>query len=185
MAPAKKPGKQPSKQIEALRRRLSETCSRRFRGSMSVGKAPGRDETRLGRPFVGKAGSFFVKVLEDALRLKRENIYITNVLKIWPNVETKRLRTRKPEKDEREFFIPYLMEEIDIIAPDVIIAVGKTAFFALLPDSDFMAGEWLEFEGRPVMPVYHPSYILRRQKRLDESVGELRKALLKVRKKLD
>lgn len=185
------------KEIERLRNRIRSACAERFSGSapvfgegplpcavMVIGEAPGRDETRLGRPFVGKGGSFFIKVLEEALGLKRDDIYITNVLKVWPNVRTKRLRTRKPDKAETEFFLPLLMEEVRIAGPEVIIAVGKTAFFALVPDGPFKAGHWTEHKGTPVMPVYHPSYMLRRRKSLDESVAELKGALQEVSRRL-
>lgn len=187
----------PFKKRETLRRRIAKASAERFGGSvpvfgdgpvpcrlMVIGEAPGRDETRLGRPFVGKGGSFFVGVLEEALGLERDEIYITNVLKIWPNVETRRLRTRPPRMGEAEFFIPFLLEEIVMTDPVVIIAVGKTAFSALFPGEPFRPGHWAEFEGRAVMPVYHPSYLLRRQKRLKESVAELKYSLESVKKKL-
>ncbi|MBW7957069.1 MAG: uracil-DNA glycosylase [Deltaproteobacteria bacterium] len=187
----------PVKKKEALRKRIAHACAVRFNGSvpvfgegplpcrlMVIGEAPGRDETRLGKPFVGKGGSFFVGVLEEALGLKRDEIYITNVLNIWPNVETRRRRTRPPESDEAGFFIPFLLEEISIVDPAVIITAGKTAFSALFPGKPFRPGEWAEFDGRAVMPVYHPSYLLRRQKRLKESVAELKDSLKSVKKKL-
>lgn len=187
----------PEKKREALRRRIARACAVNFKGSvpvfgegpvpcrlMVIGEAPGRDETRLKRPFVGKGGSFFVGVLEEALGLGRDEVYITNVLNIWPNVETKRRRTRPPESDEAAFFVPFLLEEIGIVDPAVIITAGKTAFSALFPGRPFMPGEWAEYEGRAVMPVYHPSYLLRRQKRLKESVAELKGSLKSVREKL-
>ncbi|MBE7414379.1 MAG: uracil-DNA glycosylase [Deltaproteobacteria bacterium] len=187
----------PEKKREALRKRIARACAVHFSGSvpvfgegpvpcrlMVIGEAPGRDETRLGRPFVGKGGSFFVGVLEEALGLKRDDIYITNVLNIWPNVETKRRRTRPPESREAGFFIPFLLEEIRIVDPAVIVTAGKTAFSALFPGKPFMPGQWAVFEGRAVMPVYHPSYLLRRQKRLKESVTELKGSLKSVREKL-
>lgn len=153
-------------------------------GLMVIGEAPGRDETKEGRPFVGKAGGFFVGVLEDALSLKRDAVYITNVVKIWPTIETKRLKTRTPTKGEKAEFTPCLMEEIRIVKPKVILAVGKTAFFALFPEERFIPGEFKDYKNIPVMPVYHPAYILRRQKRLEESVKELKDALKKVKRKL-
>jgi len=125
-----------------------------------------------------------VGVIEGALGLKRDDIYMTNVVKIWPNVVTRRLRTRPPRRDEAEFFIPFLLEEIGIVDPAVVITAGKTAFSALFPGRPFTPGEWAEFEGRAVMPVYHPSYLLRRQKRLNESVAELKVSLESARKKL-
>lgn len=150
---------------------------------MVIGEAPGREETREGRPFVGRAGRFFIEILEGSLGLSREDIYITNVVKVWPVVETKRLRTRKPTADEEAFFRPCLMEEIRLVAPKAIVAVGKTAFQALLPGGEFVPGRWTDLQGIPVMPVYHPAYILRRLKSLAESTAALRKALSQVRKR--
>lgn len=152
---------------------------------MVIGEAPGRDETRLKRPFVGKGGSFFIKVFEESLEIKREGAYITNVLKIWPNVETERKRTRKPLKGEETLFVPFLLKEISIVKPEVILAVGKTAFSAVCPGEGFKAGSWYEFKNIRVMPLYHPSYMLRRQKSLEESTKELKASLLKIKKALD
>ncbi|MBI5642754.1 MAG: uracil-DNA glycosylase [Deltaproteobacteria bacterium] len=152
---------------------------------MVIGEAPGREETRLGKPFVGRAGKFFIAILEEVLGVKRDAVYITNVLKIWPNIETKRLKTRKPHKHEEDFFIPYLKEEIKAVKPYAILAVGKTAYFAVAPDMPFTPGKWIEAGGIKIMPIYHPSYILRRQKRLEESTRELKRALEEVKKELD
>ncbi len=148
---------------------------------MVIGEAPGREETREGRPFVGRAGRFFIGILEAALALERDEIYITNAVKFWPVVETKRLKTRKPTATEEALFHPCLMEEIRIVAPRVIVAVGKTAFSALLPDKEFVPGRWAELKGVAVMPVYHPAYMLRRLKSLDESTAALKEALVSVR----
>lgn len=184
--------------MERLREDIASACAKLFPESapvfgegpvpcrlMVIGEAPGRDETRLGRPFVGKAGSFFIGVFEKALAMERERAYITNVLKAWPRIETRRLKTRKPFKEEEAAFRPLLLEEIRLVDPAVILAVGKTAFAALLPQEEFKAGQWMGFEGRKVMPVYHPSYLLRQQKRLAESVAELEKALKEARAALD
>ena len=151
---------------------------------MVIGEAPGRDETRAGRPFVGKGGSFFIGVFERAAGMRREEAYITNAVKIWPTLETKRRKTRGPLKAEQDLFVPFLLEEIRIVGPSVILAVGKTAFFALLPDERFEAGKWKVFEGRDLMAVYHPSYLLRQQKRLAESTKELELALKEAANKI-
>ncbi|MBI2414057.1 MAG: uracil-DNA glycosylase [Deltaproteobacteria bacterium] len=154
------------------------------RALMVIGEAPGRDETRLGRPFVGKAGTFFISALEEATGFKREAVYITNAVKVWPHLKTKRLKTRPPTDDERAFFLPFLEEEIEAVAPEVIIAVGKTAFRALLPVGEFVPGRWASYRGMKVMPVYHPAYILRRRKRMEQGIEELKEALLEVKKAL-
>ena len=207
--PAKKNprGKTPKKlrrdrkrEIESLRRRIRRACRRSpdFKDTvpvfgtgpvpcslMVVGEAPGRVETREGRPFVGRAGKFFVSILEDVFGKKRDDIYITNVVKVWPTIKTKRLKTRTPTKKEEEFFRPFLTEEIRIVNPRVIVAVGKTAFSALVPGGEFRPGAWTEGpEGFSVMPVYHPAYLLRQQKKLKEHTDELKSALGKVRRRL-
>lgn len=152
---------------------------------MIVGEAPGREETKEGLPFVGKAGRFLISMLEEIFGEGRDAFYITNVVKVWPTENTKRLKTRKPLPGEERFFIPYLEEEIRIAAPKVIIAVGKTAFSALAPGSEFTPGQWRAWPGGiPIMPVYHPSYLLRRQKTLPESAKRFKEALRKVRKEI-
>lgn len=151
---------------------------------MVVGEAPGRDETRFSTPFVGKAGKFLISVLRDVFGLEREAFYITNVVKLWPVIETKRKRTRKPTRAEEAFFIPFLRREIELVGPKVIIAVGRTAFAALAPGVEFTPGRWVESGGLLIMPVYHPSYLLRRQKSLKEETERLKAALSEVKKRL-
>ncbi len=153
---------------------------------MVIGEAPGRVETEQKRPFVGRAGSYFVGILTDVLERKRESIYITNVVKIWPRIQTPRGRTRPPTKREEEFFLPLLREEIGIVRPRVIIAVGRTAFNALVPGKEFSPGVWVEGHGGySIMPVYHPAYILRRQRSMKELEDGLVRAIEEVRRRLD
>jgi len=186
-----------SKKIILLRAEISRACAHEVKNAvpvfghgpvpcpvMVVGEAPGRDETRLGEPFVGRAGKFLISVLRDVFGSGREAFYITNVVKVWPVIETKRKKTRKPTKAEEAFFIPYLLREIELVGPRAIIAVGKTAFAALAPDADFTPGRWVERRGLSIMPVYHPSYLLRRQKSLEDETGRLKAALKEVKKRL-
>lgn len=188
------------RELESLRLRLEGACAASSdykecvvvtgkgpapSGLMVVGEAPGREETKLRTPFVGKAGSFFVSVMKEVFGLERDAYYITNVVKFWPTIETKRLKTRPPTKAEIGFFTPFLMEEIRIVEPKVIIAVGKTAFGTLVPEVVFRQGAWTAGpEGRSVVPVFHPAYILRRQSRLDESTAELKKVLMEAGERL-
>ncbi len=193
------PAKVMSKEMEKIRAAIRRACAREeaFRNAvpvfgqgavpcavMVVGEAPGRDETRLGAPFVGKAGQFLISVLKDVFGMGREGFYITNVVKVWPAVETKRRKTRKPTREEEDFFRPFLMKEIKAVGPKAIIAVGRTAFSAIAPGKDFVPGEWVSSGGLLIMPVYHPSYLLRRQKSLDEATGRLKAALREVKKRL-
>lgn len=151
---------------------------------MIIGEAPGRVETRELRPFVGRAGSFFVNILEEVFKRPRGAFYITNVVKFWPTIPATRLRTRPPTTGERAFFIPYLEHEIDIVSPRVIIAVGKTAFSAILPSAGFTPGKWAATAGGiPVMAVYHPAYILRRQRDLKKNTDSMKAALRKAKRK--
>ncbi|MEE9615108.1 MAG: uracil-DNA glycosylase [Thermodesulfobacteriota bacterium] len=155
-------------------------------GLMVVGEAPGRSETKLGRPFVGRAGTFFFDIVEDVFERPREELYITNVVKVWPKIDTERGRTRPPTRAEIAFFLPYLKEEIVAVGPATIVAVGKVAFTALVPQGEFIPGAWAEYgSGVPVMPVYHPAYILRKQKSLRELTAGLRTALREVKGRLN
>ncbi len=152
---------------------------------MIVGEAPGRDETKHGRPFIGRAGRFFISVLKEVFGRERDDFYITNVVKVWPTIKKQRLKTRKPTKDEVAFFLPFLMEEIRIIEPKAIVAAGKTALSSLAPDEDFKPGGWIKSDHGPaIMPVYHPAYLLRKQRSLKKNTVELKAALRKVRDSL-
>ena len=152
---------------------------------MVIGEAPGRKETALKKPFVGRAGGFFMDILEDILGKKREDIYITNVVKIWPRIKTKRGRTRPPTKAEEKFFLPYLYKEIELVRPGIVLTVGKTAFRAILPSERFNPGKWLlkKDTGFMVMPVYHPAYILRKQRQGPKLIRGLKRALNEVKRR--
>lgn len=188
-----------TKEMERLRADIARACAREQSikdavpvfghgplpcAVMVVGEAPGRDETRLGLPFVGKAGRFLTTVMRDVFSLEREAFYITNVVKVWPTIETKRRKTRKPTKAEEAFFIEFLKREIELVSPKVIIAVGRTAFAALAPEADFTPGAWAERGGRLIMAVYHPAYLLRRQKSLAEETARLKASLAEVKERL-
>lgn len=155
-----------------------------------VGEAPGSTETKEGRPFIGRAGVLLTGALEDVFKCSREELYITNVVKLWPNIYTEatgRYKTRTPSKAEQEYFLPYLLEELTIVKPKAVIAVGKTAFTALIKDPKgtlFVPGTWVDASltnvNLPVMPVYHPAYLLRKQNQLIEMTKDLKRALRQV-----
>lgn len=148
-----------------------------------VGEAPGRTEAELGRPFVGRAGVFFTAIVEEAMGRPRGEFFITNVVKVWPHLDTSRGRTRPPSKAEFEFFLPFLKDELALLKPRVVVAVGKTAFAALAPGSDFSPGAWVDTGAAyRLMPIYHPAYLLRKQKSLDEMKKDMKSALVRVRK---
>ncbi len=131
---------------------------------MFVGEAPGADEDRTGRPFVGRAGQLLNKMIA-AMGLAREQVYIANVLKTRPPDNA------TPTSDEIKLCAPYLFEQIAIVDPEVIVTLGLPATRALLDSVDSMSrlrGRWAAFRapvpsGRSiaVMPTYHPAFLLR------------------------
>jgi DNA polymerase len=151
---------------------------------MFVGEAPGADEDRQGEPFVGKAGQLLTKIIQ-ATGLARESVYIANILKCRPDTPGESAGNRKPTPDEMATCIPYLQEQIDLIQPVVLVALGGTAAEGLLGKPVFITklrGQWQTYRGIPLMPTYHPSYLLRNQ-----AVSEKRKVwedMLQVMEKL-
>lgn len=124
---------------------------------MFIGEAPGAEEDRLGIPFVGRSGEKLNDMIV-AMGLQRQDVYIANVLKARPP------NNATPTPEEAARCGPYLLEQIRLIAPAVIITLGKPAANFLLQNSDSMAsmrGAWREWEGIPVMPTFHPAYLLR------------------------
>lgn len=132
---------------------------------MFVGEAPGADEDSQGEPFVGKAGQLLTKIIE-ATSLKRGDVYIANILKCRPDTPGQSAGNRKPTPDEMATCIPYLHEQIDLIRPRVLVALGATAVEGLLGKTvgiTKLRGNWQTYRGIPLMPTYHPAYLLRNQ----------------------
>lgn len=133
---------------------------------MFVGEAPGADEDRQGEPFVGKAGQLLTRILQ-AMELSRESVYIANILKCRPDTPGQASGNRKPTLEEMAVCAPYLVEQIDLIQPRVLVALGTTAIEGLLGLGDVritkLRGNWQSFRGIPLMPTYHPAYVLRNQ----------------------
>ena len=131
---------------------------------MFIGEAPGADEDLVGEPFVGRAGQLLTKMIE-AMNFKRSDVYIGNVLKCRPDVPEGEPGNRKPTRPEMDVCKPYLLQQIDIIQPKVLIALGATAVEGLLGIDKAgitrMRGTWKEFHGIPLMPTFHPSFLLR------------------------
>jgi DNA polymerase len=122
-----------------------------------IGEAPGADEDKHGEPFVGRAGKLLDKILE-AINFKREDVYITNILKSRPP------RNRDPQADEIEGHIPILYKQIALIEPKIILCVGKVAANTLLDRRSSLGslrGKEHDFYGIPVMATYHPAALLR------------------------
>ena len=139
---------------------------------MFVGEAPGADEDLQGEPFVGKAGQLLTKIIE-AMGFQRGDVYIGNVLKCRPDMPAGDSGNRKPRPEEMATCLPYLVEQIEIVQPKCLVALGATAMQGLLGETTPMGqlrGRWHSFQGIPLMATYHPAYLLRNQ-----SIGEKRK----------
>lgn len=157
---------------------------------MLIGEGPGETEDLLGRPFVGRAGELLEKMLA-AIGLAREDVYICNTVKCRPTLhEGGKLRNRAPTPHEMVNCRPYLDEQIDIIAPAVILALGAPAAKSFL-GSDFAItkgrGRWYEGpNGIPLMVTFHPAYVLRQGgMALTETKRQVWSDLKQVRAKLD
>ena len=132
---------------------------------MFIGEAPGADEDDQGEPFVGKAGQLLTRIIQ-AMGLTRETVYIGNILKCRPDTPGQAAGNRKPTPEEMKTCIPYLHEQIDLIRPKVIVALGATAVEGLLGKTigiTRLRGNWKVYRGIPLMPTYHPAYLLRNQ----------------------
>ena len=130
---------------------------------MFVGEAPGADEDKQGEPFVGRAGELLTKII-TAMGLSRDDVYIANVLKCRPDMPQGAPGNRPPTPLEMQRCLPYLREQIAIIQPRILIALGKTAMLGLTGTDESMGalrGRWFTFENIPLLPTYHPSYLLR------------------------
>ena len=146
---------------------------------MFVGEAPGAEEEIHGEPFVGPAGELLTKMIQ-AMGLKRAEIYIGNIMNWRPELPTPpgeaQSGNRPPTEAEMRYCLPYLRAQIDVVNPDLLVALGATAAHGLLGADAFKAlgdvrGRWHDFGGKPLMVTYHPSYLLRppvdnRKKRL-------------------
>ena len=132
---------------------------------MFVGEAPGADEDEQGEPFVGKAGQLLTKIIQT-MGLQRGDVYIANILKCRPDTPGQSAGNRKPTSEEMSTCIPFLHEQIDLIRPKVLVALGATAVEGLLGKTvgiTKLRGNWQTYRGIPLMPTYHPAYLLRNQ----------------------
>ena len=126
---------------------------------MFVGEGPGAVEDETGRPFVGKSGQLLTKIIETTLDLKREDVYIANIVKCRPPLN------RTPSKDESQTCLPFLLKQIELIKPKIIITLGSTSYQYLSGDYDSaiskIRGELIQFSNALLMPTFHPSFLLR------------------------
>ena len=132
---------------------------------MFIGEAPGADEDQQGEPFVGRAGQLLTRILK-AMNFAREDVYIANILKCRPDMPAGTFGNRPPTPTEMQTCRPYLVEQIDIIQPDVLVALGAVAVEGLLGTRATMRelrGRWHTYNSIPLMITYHPAYLLRNQ----------------------
>jgi uracil-DNA glycosylase len=143
---------------------------------MFVGEAPGHDEDLQGEPFVGRAGELLTKIIA-AMGCRREDVYIANVLKCRPP------QNRTPLPDEVTNCLPYLLSQIELIKPKVIVALGATAVRSLLDVQlgiTKMRGHWYTFRDIPIMPTFHPAYLLRNPPAKKEVWEDMKAVLAKL-----
>lgn len=156
-----------------------------FAELLFVGEAPGEEEDLRGEPFIGKAGQLLTKII-GAMEYTRDDIFIANILKCRPDMPNGESGNRKPKPAEMATCLPWLTQQIELIKPKVIVALGLTAVEGLLGEPCTMRdvrGKWLDYHGVPLMPTYHPAYLLRNQ-----TLAEKRKVwedMLLVLEKLD
>lgn len=143
-----------------------------------VGEGPGADEDEQGIPFVGKAGQLLTKMIE-AMGFSRDEVYICNVVKCRPP------NNRNPEPDEIEACSPFLRAQLASIRPKVIVTLGKCAAQSLLGDGTpitRLRGNWREYGGIPVMPTFHPAYLLRSPAEKKNAWADLRQVMKRLGK---
>ena len=132
---------------------------------MFIGEAPGVDEDQQGEPFVGRAGQLLTKIIK-AMNFACEDVYIANILKCRPDMPSGSFGNRAPTPAEMQTCRPYLVEQIDVIQPKVLVALGAVAVEGLLGMRGTMRelrGRWHAYNGIPLMITYHPAYLLRNQ----------------------
>ena len=132
---------------------------------MFIGEAPGADEDAQGEPFVGRAGQLLTRIIET-MGFSRGDVYIANILKCRPDMPRGSFGNRAPTPVEMQTCRPYLVEQIDIIQPKVVVALGAVAVEGLLGARGTMRdlrGRWHSYHGTPLMITYHPAYLLRNQ----------------------
>jgi len=125
---------------------------------MFIGEGPGAEEDQQGEPFVGKAGQLLTRIIENGMGLARQDVYIANIVKCRPP------NNRDPAPDEVEACEPFLQAQIRVVQPKVLIALGKYAAQTLLgvqTPITRLRGRWAKYQGIPLMPTFHPAYLLR------------------------
>lgn len=143
-------------------------------GLAFIGEGPGEEEDRLGQPFVGPAGQLLDRMIA-AMQLERDAVYVCNIVKCRPP------KNRKPDVDEMSRCMPFLIEQLAVIKPRIIVALGATAVQGLLGTTEGITrlrGQWKLYRGQiPVMPTFHPAYLLRQPQAKREVWKDLQEVL--------
>jgi uracil-DNA glycosylase family 4 len=145
---------------------------------MFIGEAPGRDEDLQGEPFVGLAGQLLTKIIQ-AMKLTREGVYIANIIKCRPP------GNRNPEPDEIRACEPFLLKQLQVIRPKLICALGTFAAQTLLKTDEKIStlrGRFHEYSGVPLMPTYHPAFLLRNPNRKRDVWEDMKKIMKEYEK---
>ena len=154
-----------------------------FAKLMIIGEAPGAKEEEIGEPFVGRSGKLLDKLLQNAGIDINQDVYFCNVVKCRPP------KNRRPTKIEIQENLPWLYQQIKLVNPSVIVLVGATALESILKITSrisILRGEWIDWEGKLVMPVFHPSYLLRNPSKEEGKPMSLTKSdFLKIKEKID
>jgi len=154
---------------------------------MLVGEAPGPEENKRGKPFVGRSGQLLDQILEAANFDPEKDVFISNsVFRMPPGEGDKNFR--KPTNEEIEHYKPYLLEIIRLVDPKIMLLIGNVATQSILGKTGItkLRGQWFDWNGRHVMPIFHPSYLLRNPTRTPGSPKALTwQDFKEVRRKYD
>lgn len=148
-----------------------------------IGEAPGADEDRIGRPFVGKSGQLLDRILEVCGFTRRQHVFLSNIVRCRPP------QNRVPTRQEVEACIPFLFRQIELVDPKILIPLGATALKQLFGNESLritrLRGNWMDKDGRLVMPVYHPAALLRNPGLKKETWEDFKKIIAKYRELID
>lgn len=155
---------EPALSMSSLRKTMVFAVGSPLASLMFVGEAPGAEEEKLGEPFVGPAGQKLTAIIK-AMGLERRKVYISNICKFRPAMDNQGSSNRKPTAEEMRACVPFVLTEIDLIKPLVIVALGATAAEGLgIPGTvGGLRGKFHSTSGIPTMVTYHPSYLLREE----------------------
>lgn len=150
---------------------------------MVIGEAPGADEDRIGRPFVGKSGQLLNKIFTACGFTREQHIFISNIVKCRPPLN------RVPSEEEVKACFPILLKQIELVNPKIIIPLGVIALKRLFNNPNLritkVRGQWLDWNNRLVMPVFHPSALLRNPDLKKDTWEDYKKVVSKYRELVD